>query len=296
MLAPIYDIHRELVTANGDGASHPQAGAERIRRRALITSDSTIDKLSELLADNPRGILYCVDEFDSWLGQHEAFGRESGARNRGEWMRLYDGGPHQVDRVKRGSFYLPNWSASVLTATTPAALLRLSSKLSADGLFQRFLVIAVEPMVERDRTVPHVAVESARRAYNDRIRAIYAHSADFVERPIVRLSGDASAMYEAEERRLRLLIESAETINEGFAAHVAKHVGMLARVALTFHGASDDLGGPGECRHPCALNISTETMSLAIRFMRRAYQHAFAIYSDCLGRSSPMDLAKAMAR
>ena len=97
-----------------------------VPQKARFTSDSTIDKLSELLADNPRGLLYCVDEFDFWLGQHEAFGRESGGRNRGEWMRLYDGGPHQVDRVKRGSFFVKNWGASVLAATTPATLTRLA--------------------------------------------------------------------------------------------------------------------------------------------------------------------------
>ena len=295
MLGPIYELHRELVTAND---RPPDAAEERAPTLALFTSDCTIDKMSELLADNARGLLYCVDEFDSWLGQHEAFGRESGARNRGEWMRLYDGGPHQVHRVKSGrSCYVKNWGASVLTATTPAALARLARKLSADGLFQRFLVFAVSSMSDRDRTVPHVAVDSSRRAYDARIRAIYGHSADLVEQPIVRLSPEASALYEAEEGRLRLLVESAEAIGEGFAAHIAKHIGMLARVALTFHAASEDLAGAdGDTKHPCAANVSGTTMRLAVRFMRRAYQHAFAVYTGCLGGGSPMDLAKAMGR
>jgi hypothetical protein len=118
-----------------------------------------------------------------------------------------------------------------------------------------------------------------------------------VEHPIVRLSADASAIYEAEERRLRSLTESAEAVGEGFAAHIAKHAAMLARVALTFHAASDDLlTDDGMPRHPCAGNVSAETMQLAVRFMRRAYQHAHAVYGECLGAGTPMDLAKAMAR
>jgi len=155
MLAPVHGIHRDLVAANERDrqAAKETASDERTPQRAMLTSDCTIDKLSELLTDNPRGLLYCVDEFDSWLGQHEAFGRDGGARNRGEWMRLYDGGPHQVDRVKRGSFYVKNWGCSVLTATTPAALTRLARKLSADGLFQRFMVFHVQPMQERDRAM-----------------------------------------------------------------------------------------------------------------------------------------------
>jgi hypothetical protein len=135
LLAPIYEIHRDLVGENVRHRQNEKVGDERVPARAAFTSDCTVDKLSEILTDNPRGILYAVDEFDSWLGQHEAFGRESGARNRGEWMRLYDGGPHQVDRVNRGSFWVPNWGASVITATTPAALRRLARKIAADGLF-----------------------------------------------------------------------------------------------------------------------------------------------------------------
>jgi len=65
-------------------------------------------------------------------------------------MRLYDGGPHQVDRIKRGSFFVKNWGASELTATTPAALTRLASKLPTDCLFQRFMVFAVQGMRDRD--------------------------------------------------------------------------------------------------------------------------------------------------
>jgi hypothetical protein len=297
MLAPIHAIHRELIAQNE--RDRVSAGHEDPSTpvRALFTSDCTVDKMTDLLTHNARGILYSVDELDSWLGQHEAFGRESGGRNRGEWMRLYDGGPHQVDRVKRGSYFVKNWGASVLTATTSAALKRLARKLSADGLFQRFMVFAVAPMRDRDRNVHSLAVDSARRAYDARIRAIYAHSADLIEQPVVRLSADAAALYEAEERRLRLLVESAESINEGFAAHVAKHAGMLARVALTFHAASDELlSDNGEPRHPCAANVSASTIRRSIRFMRRAYQHAFTIYTECLGASSPMDMAKAMAR
>ncbi len=70
MLAPIYAIHRDLIGENERARKAAEGTEERIPHRALFTSDCTIDKLSEILADNPRGILYCVDEFDSWLGQH----------------------------------------------------------------------------------------------------------------------------------------------------------------------------------------------------------------------------------
>jgi len=96
---------------------------------------------------------------------------------------------------------------------------------------------------------------------------------------------------------LRVLVESAEAIGESFAAHVSKHAGMLARVTLAFHAASEDLlTDDGLPRHPCAANVSAETMRLAVRFMRRAYQHAYVIYGRCLGAGSPLELTTAMAR
>jgi len=208
-----------------------------------------------------------------------------------------DGGPHQVNRITRGSYFVQNWGVSVLTATTPAALARLARKLPADGLFQRFLVWHIRSMQERDESILDRSVEQARLAYEERLGAMFGQFASASENPIVRLSPDAAALYAAEERRLRVLTESAEAVSEGFAAHVAKHAGMLARVALTFHAASDELmakdGSPG---HPCTAQLSATTMQLAIRFMRRAYQHAYVIYGECLGAGSPMDLARAMAR
>ncbi len=151
------------------------------------------------------------------------------------------------------------------------------------------MLFAVDSMRDRDRTVFAATVEQARRAYTERLRATFEQSAELVEKPVVRLSPEASEMYEAEEQRLRLLIDAAESVGDGFASHVAKHPAMLARVALTFHAIST-------YGHPCSGNVTAESMRLASRFMRRAYQHAHAIYSDCLAIGAPLELAKAIAR
>jgi hypothetical protein len=158
-------------------------------------------------------------------------------------------------------------------------------------------MFAVQPMQERDRTLFAGSVDIARKAYERRLRSLYGLTANLFDKPIVRLSPEAIDVYEAEERRLRLLVEAAETVGDGFASHVAKHPAMLARVALTFHAASDDLAtADGTLRHPCDANVSAATMELAIRFMRRAYQHGHAIYGGPLGSDTPLELAKAIAR
>jgi hypothetical protein len=298
MQAPVFALHRDLIEqAERERASSGADAQDKVPRRALFTSDCTIDKLSEVLAANPRGILYTVDELDSWLGSHDAFSRDGGSRSRGEWMRLFDGGPHQVDRVGRGSYFVPNWGASMLTATTPTALQRHARRLPADGLFQRFLVFTARRMQAADSSILRAEVTTAEDRYNARLRALFHHSAALVDPPVVRLSSEASELYESERMRLLELTEAAENMSEGFAAHVAKHPGMLARVALTFHAASDELlDGAGVPRHPCSRPISGETMRCASRFMHKAYRHAYVVYGALFNDDAPMALAHAIAR
>jgi hypothetical protein len=94
---PAIEVHRELVHAwDSDPAE------DKGPRPALFTSDTTVEALSDRLKGNPRGILILNDELEGLLGQHDAYrGRGGPSKDRGDFMRLYDGGGHQVDRVQR---------------------------------------------------------------------------------------------------------------------------------------------------------------------------------------------------
>lgn len=294
-LAPVHDEHSELVAAAAK--QRDTSPDERTPARAAFTSDCTVDKLADVLRDNPRGIFYTVDEFDSWLGGIESFARDGGSRNRGEWMRLFDGGPHQVDRVQRGAMFVPNWGASILTATTPAALRRHARKLPADGLFQRFLPIVMARMTVRDSTIGWAEVERAQCAYAAAVRGLYAMTADMVDPPIVRLSTAAGDVYETERTRFIALAEAAESFSESLASHVAKYPAILGRLMLTFHAIADDRRLPdGALPHPCVGAVSEATAQLAARFLRKAYRHAHVVHGDLLGAGSPLELAQAIGR
>src|SRR5437773_561482 len=58
-LAPIFELHRDLISESQRQRDAKEDDAERVPHRALFTSDCTVDKLAEILADNPNGILYC---------------------------------------------------------------------------------------------------------------------------------------------------------------------------------------------------------------------------------------------
>lgn len=112
---------------------------ERTPVPALYTSDSTIAALSVALQANPRGLLMLTEEFASWIGGIDAADRGESAKNRGDWLQLRDGGPHQINRVERGAVFVPNWGVSVLAATTPDGLARQMKQMPEDGLIQRFV-------------------------------------------------------------------------------------------------------------------------------------------------------------
>lgn len=280
-MAPVYALHRELLGKWADEHGEKEE-KDAPPKPALYTSDSTTEALADILRDNERGLLYFVDELESWLASHDAYRGAGGGKDRGEWLRLYDGGPHQVNRVRRGSFFVKNWGASLLSATTPAALSKLAPKLPADGLLQRLMLVIVQA-----RTLPNAAMLSvetkyAAEAWDETLRRLYA-------RPgcVVRLSEAAREAFDTEQAELHRATLAFEDLHPSFAAHMAKRTGMLARLALTFHALeaqniTDDVSGP--------------TMQRAVRFLRRQERHAQAVYASLLGADTGMELAKSVAK
>ena len=277
-LSPVYELHRFLVgkwlTEN------PEPSEATTARPALFTTDATIEKLAEILHDNPRGILYTVDEFDSWIGSIDAYRGGLGSRDRGEWLRLYDGGPHQVDRIKRGSFFVNNWGASLLSATTWATLEKHAKHLPADGLLQRFGPIWLGPRPASDPLILRAEIEKARKAFEERLDSLYRR-----EPGTVFLSAHATEIFDEESRASEAFVEAAEPMGPGLAAHVGKHAALFGRVALIFH----ELGGESR-------EISGATMATARRFMRRLFLHTVALHQRMATKSSAWPLARDLAR
>lgn len=249
---------------------------------ALYTSDATIPALTERLKDNPRGILMLNEEFASWIGAIDSADRGEAAKNRGDWLQLRDGGPRQIDRISRGSVYVPNWGASVLAACTPDGIGRQMKNMPDDGLIQRFIPCIMAPAnldADGDCTAEI-------KHWEDCMRWAYFFTSQAPTR--IRLSQDARHLFETERREQRKLILATEDFAPSYAAHLGKHAGMLAEIALTFH-VFEGRGYPGP-------EIQAHTMDMSIRFMRRVRRHAYYLYSGILSTAPAFDLAQGLAR
>lgn len=249
----------------------------------VVVADVTIESLGELLKLTPRGLLCQYHELDSWLGAHDTY-RGNKGRDRGEWLRLFDGGPHQVERVQRGSVFVPNWGASILGASTWDALARHAKDLPVDGLLQRFLPVCLHHGAEPDDTLAPAAVAGARDAFAARLRALYA-----LPPMTLRLGDDAARALRELRASLRNDVNALQGLSPALSAHVSKHAAMAARVALVMHCVEHGA-------EACTLAISGATMSRAIALLRVLRWHALVLY-DRLGtaRNSARTLAQQMA-
>ncbi len=236
MLAPLWKLHAELDARWRDALKSAPEDEPKPPRPRVIVGDATLEALSDVLSDNPRGVLVATDEFEAWLGTLDQYKSGGVGRDRGEWLRLFDGGPHSIERVKRGTVFLPNWGASILTATTPAAMRRLTRHLPEDGLIQRFVVVLAQRQQIRAEAPQRAEIEAEREHYAETIRRLW-NLAPRAHKGIVPLSGEAAQRFTAWRSENLELQEALGSLDSALEAHVAKYPTLALRLALVFHCA-----------------------------------------------------------
>ena len=111
-----------------------------------IVEGATVEAISEVLRDDddakhyaPAGkVLARQGEMSEFFGNLDRYAGGKGG-DRGAYLRLYDGGRYTVDRIGRGAFVVPNWSACFLGAIQPGPIQRIAKDAAEDGLLQRFM-------------------------------------------------------------------------------------------------------------------------------------------------------------
>jgi hypothetical protein len=258
---------------------------ERPEVHRAIVEDITLEQLGEILLRTPRGTLFHKDELSGLFGGMDSY-RESGAsKDRSEYLSLYDGGPHRVDRVRRGALFVPNWGAGIVGGIQPEPMRKIASKLRDDGLLQRFNVV-----MARDAEADHDRPRNT--AYFDSYSSL------------------AGALYDIEPGDTRIRFDSgAQDIWEIFGAftrgsqcvallprkmrtHLGKWRGQFARYSLMLHVIKC-----ADSRvHPSAAAVSVETaQSVSRLFMNYLLQHALTFYTDVLEGSELMDHVRWLA-
>ena len=183
-----------------------------------VVYDSTVEKLGEILARKPKGLLVKRDEVSGWIGAMEQYTRGGGAAaNRAFWLKAYDGGGFAIDQISRGEMYVENLSVSLIGGIQPARLVQLQG-LTSDGLLQRLLPIMLMPgKLALDQP-------SDDEGYRELIIAL-------IEAKQQQLELSKEAVSKLDE--LRTYLHGLEQASTGLAAGFDTFVGKLAGVAGT---------------------------------------------------------------
>jgi hypothetical protein len=222
-------------------------------RKRYIVNDTSYEKLGEVMAENPYGVLVFRDELVSLL---RPLDREENAAARGFYLSAWNGkDDYTFDRITRGHTHIEACCLSVLGATQPA---RLAAYLKdavrggngADGFAQRFGLLAWPDVPPSWQDVDRWPDSEARRSATvvfERLDTLTPEAVGAeVDRhdpiPFLRFAPAALKEFrnwrEALEPRLR-----GGELPDALTAHLNKYRGLAPKLALLIH-LIDGEGGP----------------------------------------------------
>lgn len=129
--------------------------------RRCIVSDITIETLTTVLSENPRGVLAANDELAAWMKSFDAY-RQGRGGDAAKWCTLWQAGTLITDRKSDAdrTVHVPMAAASITGTIQPGTLGRtLGLDLIENGLAAR-LLLAKPPRQVRlwtdDEIAPHI--------------------------------------------------------------------------------------------------------------------------------------------
>jgi DNA polymerase-1 len=138
--------------AQKDGGPDPGDPPEPPVLRRVICSDTTIEKLAQILEDNARGTLVARDELAGWLGSFCRYKGKAGGTDLPNWLEMHRAGTVIVDRKTgdRPTLFIPNAAVSITGGIQPGVLTRaLTPEFLDAGLAARLLMAMPEKVAKR---------------------------------------------------------------------------------------------------------------------------------------------------
>lgn len=229
--------------------TEPQPPAEP----RFLTSDVTAEKLGEICAANPNGIMVHRDELLSLFSDLDQAEKASA---RGFFLTGWSGmDGYTFDRILRGTVRVPSVNVSIFGTTQPSRLagyVRDSLRRFDDGMVQRLQLLAWpdfdRTFQEADRYPDSEARQAAHKCFGDLasldVRELDAQYDEFDGPnavPFLRFSDEAQEWFShwrgALEHKVR-----GDDLSAPLVAHLSKYRGLIPRLALICHIAGNGYG------------------------------------------------------
>ncbi len=215
-----------------------------LRERRYVVNDTTVEKLGELLNQNPNGLLLFRDELSGFLRLMARPGHEN---DRGFYCEAWNGtGAYTYDRLGRGTLRIEAACVSVLGGIQPGPLAAYLRETFAgggdDGLLQRFQLAVFPDPPPRWRNIDRWPDAEARtrafaiyrRLATLDLAALGAEELTPAERPFLRFAPDAQACFDAWRAALEATLRR-EDDHPVLLSHLAKYRSLMPSLALIAH-------------------------------------------------------------
>jgi hypothetical protein len=211
--------------------------------RRFRTNDSTIEKMADLLAENPRGFLLFRDEL---VGLFRTWDREHHEADRAFYLEAWNGyGSYISDRVGRGTIHIENLCVSLFGGIQPLMLKTYlygaMRQHQNDGFVQRLqlLVYPDEPgpweLVDTpvDVKAKQTTCEVMVRVASMDVRQYSAYG-DEGQRPYYRFDPAGQGVFYDWLRALELKLRTGDD-EPVIQEHLSKYRSLMPSLALIFH-------------------------------------------------------------
>ena len=199
----------------------------------LLVNDATVEKLGELLNENPHGLLLTRDELSGFLARMEA---EEYQSDPAFYLEAFNGdGKFTYDRIGRGTVHIEQCTLSLIGGVQPtriAPLVRAAlGGTNNDGLIQRLQMAVWPDDIGSWEWIDRSPNLLARPAYEDAFKTL--HELELSGQSFMRFTSDAQAMFrtwmtetqaEARSGNLSTILES----------HILKMPNTIVSLALIF--------------------------------------------------------------
>ena len=291
------DIHKGKKVDNT--TTYPEAPQKPKERRYMV-NDATVEKLADLLIENPAGLLHNRDELTGLLASWDRPGHEG---DRAFHLEAWNGGgDYIVDRIGRGTTFVKVVCESLFGGIQPAKLLpylQAATGYENDGFVQR-LQVAVFPDPASweygdeypDTQARDKAFKLIQEIADADFKSIGYDSGEFDKFSHTRFDPAAQEVFKQWLINLETVVLPAE--NGLLLEHFTKYRSLMPSLALIFH-VVNCVDGPATPHTGVNKRfITADAAQMAVSWCDYLTSHARRIYG--LLDTAPLEAAKDLLR